>query len=70
MGYNKAFNLKKLKDKDKKLSSGSSDPKIAENVKWDATARIFQWFDEQLEKLKPTIEHANRQKFLKLAEEQ
>lgn len=62
--------LQKLKDKDKKLSSGTSDPKIAENVKWDVTARIYQWFDEQLEKLKPTIEHANRQEFLKLAEKQ
>ena len=37
--------LQKLKDKDKKLSSGTSNPKIAENVKWDVTARIYQWFD-------------------------
>lgn len=43
--------LQKGSDKSKKLSSGTSDLRVAEERKWDLTAKIYQWFDNELEKL-------------------
>ena len=57
-------------DRDKKLSSGTSDPKIAEKVKWDVAAKIYQWFDNKIEDLKPQIAQSNKKQFLQLAEGQ
>ena len=59
--------LQKPKDKDKKLSSGTTDKKMAERVQWEVAAKIYQWFDEELEKLKPEIEASNKDQFMKLA---
>ena len=59
--------LQKPKDKDKKLSSGTTDKKMAERVQWEVAAKIYQWFDEELEKLKPEIEASNKEQFMKLA---
>ena len=59
--------LQKPKDKDKKLSSGTTDKKMAERVQWEVAAKIYQWFDEQLEELKPEIEASNKEQFMKPA---
>ena len=63
----KPLELQTSNDKDKKLSSGTIDPVMANKVKWEVAAKIYQWFDEELEKLKPEIEATNKEKFMKLA---
>jgi integrase len=40
---------------------------MAERVQWEVAAKIYQWFDEELEKLKPEIEASNKEQFMKLA---
>ena len=54
-------------DRDKKLSSGTSDPKMAERVKWEIAAKIYQWFANNLKELKPQIEKSNKEQFIALA---
>tara|TARA_B100000780_G_C20776572_1_gene308348 strand:- start:102 stop:281 length:180 start_codon:yes stop_codon:yes gene_type:complete len=36
---------------DKKLSSGTSDAKVAEERKWIVAAKIYQWFQHKLAEL-------------------
>ena len=62
--------LWKKTDRDKKLSSGTSDPKMAERVKWEIAAKIYQWFDNKLQELKPQIEKSNKEQFIALAQKQ
>ena len=40
---------------------------MANKVKWEVAAKIYHWFDEELEKLKPEIEASNKEQFMKLA---
>jgi integrase len=47
----KPKNLWKNTDRDKKLSSGTSDAKVAEERKWVVAAKIYQWFDDKLAEL-------------------
>ena len=60
--------LQKGSDKSKKLSSGTSDPRVAEERKWDITAKIYQWFDYRLAELENP--EAKYETFISLAGEQ
>ena len=42
--------LWKKNDRDKKLSSGTSDRKVAEERKWYIAAKIYQYFDDEINK--------------------
>ena len=42
-------------DKDKKLSSGTTDETIAKERKWEVAAKIYARFDDQLENIDPQL---------------
>ena len=46
----KPLELQKPNNKDMRLSSGTSDKRVAEKVKWEKAAIIYQRFDEELER--------------------
>ena len=47
----KPKSLWKSTNRDKKLSSGTSDVRVAEERKWVVAAKIYQWFDDKLTEL-------------------
>lgn len=47
----KPAGLWKKTNRDKKLSSGTSDPRVAVERKWHIAAKIYQWFDDEFAKL-------------------
>ena len=47
--------LQKKTDKDKKLSSGTTDEAIAKDRKWEVAAKIYTSFDEQLGSIDPQL---------------
>ena len=43
---------------------------MAERVKWEIAAKIYQWFDNKLQELMPQIEQSNKEQFIALAKGQ
>ncbi len=51
----KPKDLRKPKDKDKKLSANTNDPFVAQERKWEVAAKIYRGFDEARTKIDPQV---------------